>query len=78
MRERVARAKRDLRSLLDMLSQPAATGVATADERPAGATPAEPVEALPLLDGVPDSPPTVAPVEARRQGGREGAASNVE
>ena len=78
MRERVARAKRDLRSLLEMLSQPAATGAGTPDGRPAGATPADPVEALPLLDGVPDSPPTPRRSKRAPKGGREGAASNVE
>ena len=78
VRERVAQATRDLRSLLDMLSQPPTASVETADEHPAGAAAADAVEALPLLDGVPDVPPTSRRPKRAAKGGREGAPSNVE
>ncbi len=80
MRERVARAKRDLRSLLEMLSQPAAApAVSAAEERPVAVAPsAEPAVALPLLDGVADSPPTSRRPKRAAKGRREDAPSNVE
>jgi DNA-binding transcriptional MerR regulator len=77
VRTRVAQAKHDLRSLLDMLSQPAATDDAVGVARAAGAG-AEARDALPLLDGLADSPPKSR--QARRTGkdGPAGRASKVE
>jgi DNA-binding transcriptional MerR regulator len=80
VRVRVTQARRDLRSLLEMLSQPSASapgnaahggGAAAADRADAG-------DSLPLLDGVPDSPPRVRKSKRSAKEGRDGAASKVE
>ena len=88
VRTRVAGAKRELRSLLEMLSQPAA-----AWPRPAARTVVTPVEngegaradaqpdaaaSLPLLDGVSERPPKARRPRRGGKEGREGPASNVE
>jgi DNA-binding transcriptional MerR regulator len=82
-RGRVAQAKRDLRSLLDMLSHPAAAtwppvaakarpiAVRSTDEADAG-------ESLPLLDGVPDAAPKARRGRRAAKDGRGSTASNVE
>jgi DNA-binding transcriptional MerR regulator len=78
--ERVAGAKRELRSLLELLSQPASTW----PPRGAASTPAShaPVPAeddpLPLIDGVPDSPAKPRRAKRSSKEGRGGTASNVE
>jgi DNA-binding transcriptional MerR regulator len=70
VKERVTRAKQDLRALLDMLSQPAPPG-------PPGRAPKEPgpaaevEDSLPLLDGVPDEP---RKAKKPRRTAKEGAA----
>jgi DNA-binding transcriptional MerR regulator len=70
-RTRVADAKRELRSLLDLLSHPASTWPRVPVKRAADAQGQREIanETLPLLDGVPDTPPK--PRRARRPA-REG------
>jgi DNA-binding transcriptional MerR regulator len=79
VRVKGAEAKRGLRSLLEMLSQPAAAMPAeAASQREQRAASEEPGDRLPLLDGVPDSPPKARRPRRAAKGGREGGASNVE
>jgi DNA-binding transcriptional MerR regulator len=92
MRERVAGARRELRSLLELLSHPASTwppappkiAKASSGSRVDGASSDAVAEAgvaadtLPLIDGVPDSAPKRRRGKHHAKEGRGGAASNVE
>jgi DNA-binding transcriptional MerR regulator len=77
VRTRVTQAKRELRSLLEMLSRPAAKDEPASDAK-AVAPGAEQGDALPLLDGVPDSPPKARRAKRDGKERRAGTASNVE
>ncbi len=76
-RARVTKARRDLRSLLDLLSQPAA---APRPAEPAATPHPEPAsdEQLPLLDDVMDAPAAAQKPRRAAKQRRDAAASNVE